>query len=143
MPVQEGENIGELAAELRVSLGQIFRRVRAEHGFQMGQGAVLGTLDREGPRSISDLAAAAKMRPQSMAQTVKELEAAGCVTRRPDPGDGRRFFIELTELGLQRLRDDRRRRDDWLARTLETELTPSERASLAAAAPLLRRLSDA
>jgi DNA-binding MarR family transcriptional regulator len=141
--VQKHENAGELAAELRVSLGQIFRRIRAEHGFPMGQGAVLGTLDRDGPQSVSDLAAAAKMRPQSMAQTVKELEEAGCVTRRPDPGDGRRFFIELTDVGLQRLREDRRRRDDWLARVLETELSASERATLAAAAPLLRRLSDA
>jgi DNA-binding MarR family transcriptional regulator len=141
--VQEDESIGELAAELRVSLGQIFRRVRAEHGFPMGQGAVLGTLDRGGPQSVSDLAAAAKMRPQSMAQTVKELEEARCVTRRPDPDDGRRFFIELTELGLQRLQEDRRRRDDWLARVLEAELTSDERATLAAAAPLLRRLSDA
>jgi DNA-binding MarR family transcriptional regulator len=141
--VQEDENIGELAAELRISLGQIFRRVRAEHGFPMGQGAVLGTLDRDGPKSVSDLAAAAKMRPQSMAQTVKELEQAGCVTRSPDPADGRRLFVELTEAGLQRLQEDRRRRDDWLARALDTELSTEERATLAAAAPLLRRLSDA
>jgi DNA-binding MarR family transcriptional regulator len=141
--VQEDENIGELAAELRISLGQIFRRIRAEHGFPMGQGAVLGTLDRDGPKSVSDLAAAAKMRPQSMAQTVKELEEAGCVTRRPDPQDRRRLFVELTDLGLQRLQEDRRRRDDWLARVLETELSAEERATLLAAAPLLRRLTDA
>jgi DNA-binding MarR family transcriptional regulator len=141
--VQDHESAGELAAELRVSLGQIFRRVRAEHGFPMGQGAVLGALDRDGPQSVSDLAAAAKMRPQSMAQTVKELEQAGCVTRRPDPQDGRRFFVELTETGLRRLQEDRARRDGWLARALDEELTASERATLAAAAPLLRRLSDA
>ena len=51
---------------------------------------VLGRLDREGPASISDLAAAERMRPQSMAQTVRDLEAAGLVSRRPDPDDGRR-----------------------------------------------------
>jgi DNA-binding MarR family transcriptional regulator len=119
------------------------RRLRSEHGFLMGQGAVLGALDRDGPQSTSDLAAGAKMRPQSMAQTVKELEQAGFVSRRPDPDDGRRVFIELTELGARRLAEDRRRRDDWLARTLESELTAEERATLAAAAPLLRRLSDA
>jgi DNA-binding MarR family transcriptional regulator len=141
--VQDDESIGELAAELRVSLGQIFRRVRAEHGFPMGQGAVLGALDRDGPQSTSELAAGAKMRPQSMAQTVKELEHAGFVSRRPDPDDRRRFFIELTELGLQRLQEDRARRDGWLARALAEELSPDERATLAAAAPLLRRLSGA
>jgi DNA-binding MarR family transcriptional regulator len=139
--VQQDENIGELAAELRVSLGQIFRRIRAEHGFPMGQGAVLGALDRDGPQSISDLAAGAKMRPQSMAQTVRELEDGGYVVRRADPNDGRRFFIELTPEGLALLQEDRRRRDGWLARALDEEFSASERATLAAAAPLLRRLS--
>ena len=123
LPVHQDENIGELAAELRVALGQIFRRVRAEHGFPMGQGAALGALDREGPQSISDLAAGAKMRPQSMAQTVKELEESGYVERRPDPHDGRRSIVELTPQGLERLQADRRRRDGWLARTLDEELT--------------------
>jgi DNA-binding MarR family transcriptional regulator len=140
--VHQDENIGELAAELRVALGQIFRRVRAEHGFPMGQGAALGALDREGPQSISDLAAGAKMRPQSMAQTVKELEESGFVERRPDPHDGRRSIVELTPQGLERLQSDRRRRDGWLARTLDEELTREERATLAAAAPILRRIAN-
>jgi DNA-binding MarR family transcriptional regulator len=140
--VHQDENIGELAAELRVALGQIFRRVRAEHGFPMGQGAALGALDREGPQSISDLAAGAKMRPQSMAQTVKELEESGYVERRPDPHDGRRSIVELTPQGLERLQSDRRRRDGWLARTLDEELTREERATLAAAAPILRRIAN-
>ena len=140
--MHQDENIGELAAELRVALGQIFRRVRAEHGFPMGQGAALGSLDREGPQSISDLAAGAKMRPQSMAQTVKELEESGFVERRPDPHDGRRSIVELTPQGLERLQSDRRRRDGWLARTLDEELTREERATLAAAAPILRRIAN-
>ena len=140
--MHQDENIGELAAELRVALGQVFRRVRAEHGFPMGQGAALGALDREGPQSISDLAAGAKMRPQSMAQTVKELEQSGYVERRPDPHDGRRSIVELTPQGLERLQSDRRRRDGWLARTLDEELTREERATLAAAAPILRRIAN-
>ena len=92
--MHEDENVGELAAELRVALGQIFRRIRSEHVFPMGQGAVLGALDREGPQSTSDLAAGAKMRPQSMAQTVRELEEAGYVVRRADPGD---VFVLATD----------------------------------------------
>jgi DNA-binding MarR family transcriptional regulator len=136
------ENIGELAAELRVSLGQILRRVRAEHGFPMGQGAVLGALDREGPKSISELAAGARMRPQSMAQTVRELEDAGLVGRRPDPSDGRRAIIELTPAGLEALEADRRHRVGWLAQVLSEDLSESERATIRAAAPILRRIAD-
>jgi DNA-binding MarR family transcriptional regulator len=136
------ENAAELAAELRIALGQMIRRVRAEHSFPLGQGAVLGALDREGPRSISDLAAGARMRPQSMAQTVRELEDGGFVARRPDPADGRRSFIELTDEGLRRLQADRHQRDGWLARVLNEELSESERATIRAAAPILRRIAD-
>jgi DNA-binding MarR family transcriptional regulator len=136
------ENIGELAAELRISLGQILRRVRVEHSFPMGQGAVLGALDREGPKSISDLAASARMRPQSMAQTVRELEDRGLVARAPDPGDGRRSFISLTPEGLRHLEADRRQRDGWLAQVLSEDLSESERETIRAASPILRRIAD-
>jgi DNA-binding MarR family transcriptional regulator len=71
-----------LASELRVVLGQLMRRLRAEHRFPISHGTVLGRLDREGPRSVSDLAAAERVRPQSMAQTVADLEADGLVSRR-------------------------------------------------------------
>jgi DNA-binding MarR family transcriptional regulator len=132
---------GPLAAELRESLGKLIRRLRAEHGFPLPQGAALGQLSRGGPQSVSDLAAAARMRPQSMAQTVKELEDGGYVVRRPDPDDGRRVIIELTDAGLAALAADRRRRDGWLAGALE-ELSAEERALLQDAAPLLRRIAD-
>lgn len=132
-----------LAAELRLALGQIVRRLRAEQGFSLPQGAVLGRLDRDGPQSISELAAGAHMRPQSMAQTVRELEEGGLVERRPDPGDKRRAFVELTPAGREAIAANRARRDGWLTRALETELSDSERALLDQVAPLLRRLADA
>jgi DNA-binding MarR family transcriptional regulator len=132
-----------LAGELRETLGQIVRRLRAENTFPLTQGAVLGRLDREGPRSISELAAGARMRPQSMAQTVHELEQAGLVVRRPDPRDRRRAFVEVTAAGREALTEDRRRRDGWLARVLEGELSDAERALLHSAMPLLRRIADA
>jgi DNA-binding MarR family transcriptional regulator len=132
-----------LAAELREALGQIVRRLRVEHGFPLPQGAVLGRLDREGPQSVSDLAAGAHMRPQSMAQNVHELEARGFVRRRPDPDDRRRAFVELTEAGREALTLDRAHREGWLARALDEELTPAERALLERVLPLLRRLGEA
>src|SRR6202035_4408229 len=88
-----------LASDLRVVLGQLVRRLRAEHRFSLSQGAVLGRLDREGTSSIGELAVAERVRPQSMAQTVCDLEALGLIARRPDPGDRRRVLVELTESG--------------------------------------------
>jgi DNA-binding MarR family transcriptional regulator len=135
---------GQLAHELRETVGRVVRRLRAEPGGPpVGQLAVLGRLDREGPASISDLAAADRMRPQSMAQTVRDLEDAGLVSRRPDPADGRRAFVELTPAGLEALRATRARREDWLTRTLDSELDPEERELLRRALADLGRVADA
>ena len=87
------------AGELRLVLGQLVRRLRAEYSFPVAQATVLSRLDREGPQTASALAAAERVRPQSMAQTLAELEAAGLIERRPDPGDRRSSQIELTEGG--------------------------------------------
>ena len=132
-----------IAHEFRETLGRVIRRLRAEGGQPpVGQMAVLGRLDREGPASTSDLAAAERMRPQSMAQTVRDLESAGLVSRRPDPDDGRRALVELTPAGLERLLTTRARREGWLAELFEHEFTAAEREKLRAALPLLRRIAD-
>ena len=132
-----------IAHEFRETLGRVIRRLRAEGGQPpVGQMAVLGRLDREGPASTSDLAAAERMRPQSMAQTVRDLESAGLVSRRPDPDDGRRALVELTPAGLDRLHTTRARREGWLAELFEREFTAAERETLRAALPLLRRIAD-
>jgi DNA-binding MarR family transcriptional regulator len=131
-----------MASELRVVLGQLVRRLRAEHRFSLAHGAVLGRLDREGPLGTSDLAAAERVRPQSMAQTVSELEADGLVTRRPDPADGRRALLELTDQGRQTLGADRRQRDGWLIQAISESFSEQEQQALAQAVPLLTRLAD-
>lgn len=131
-----------VAAELRVVLGQLFRRLRAEHTFSLSQATVLGRLDREGPRSVSDLAAAERVRPQSMAQTVGDLENEGLVVRTPDPTDGRRALVGLTDAGRSTIEAERQRRDGWLAQGMAEALSAEEQETLAAALPLLRRLVD-
>lgn len=130
------------ASELRIVLGHLVRRLRAEHRFSLSQGAVLGRLDREGPGSTSDLAAAERVRSQSMAQTVGELEADGLISRRPDPVDGRRSLVELTDKGRQVLAADRRQRDGWLAGAIADEFSKQEQQALAHAVQLLERLAD-
>jgi DNA-binding MarR family transcriptional regulator len=132
-----------LAHELRETLGRVVRRLRAEPGPSVGRMAVVGRLDRDGPSSISDLAARERMRPQSMAQTVHDLEADRFVSRRPDPSDRRRAFIELTTAGRDLLQTTRAGRETWLTDVLERELDPGERTLLHDALALLRRIADA
>jgi DNA-binding MarR family transcriptional regulator len=129
------------ASELRVVLGQLMRRLRAEHRFPIHHGAVLGRIDREGPVSVSALALAEKVRPQSMAQTVGELEADGLVKRRPDPDDGRRALVELTSSGRRMLEDDRSRRVGWLVSAIE-ELPKRDQEVLSRATAIIGRLAE-
>jgi hypothetical protein len=119
-----------LASELRVVLGQLIRRLRAEHRFPLSHGTVLGRLDREGSQSVSDLAVSERVRPQSMAQTVG------------DPRDGRRALVILTEAGRAELAADRQRREGWLVRAIE-DLPAEDRATVERAIVLLRHLADA
>jgi DNA-binding MarR family transcriptional regulator len=131
-----------LASRLRLVLGQLVRRMRSEHRFPLTQGAVLGRLDREGRKSIGDLAGAERVRPQSMTQTIADLEAEGLIERSADPDDGRRTLVELTAQGLITLEADRRHREGWLARALAEDLSPAEQRLLAEALELLERLDE-
>jgi DNA-binding MarR family transcriptional regulator len=133
---------GPLAGELSVVLGHLIRRLRTQHRFSLSQGSVLGRLDREGPQCTSHLATAERVRPQSMGQTVAELEEQGLVERRADPDDGRRALIELTEAGRVELREVRGRREGWLAEAIEESFSDEERRALERAVPLLGRLAE-
>jgi DNA-binding MarR family transcriptional regulator len=141
VPVEKATT-APLAHELRETLGRLVRRLRAEPGPSVRHMTVLSRLDRHGPSSTSELAAAERMRPQSMAQTVHDLEEDGLVSRRPDPADRRRAFVELTDAGLELLRATRARRETWLAQALDRELDEHERELLREALALLRRLAD-
>jgi DNA-binding MarR family transcriptional regulator len=131
-----------LASELRVVLGRLLRRLRAEHRVSLTQAAVLGRLDRDGTQSIGDLATAEQVRPQSMSQTLAELEADGLVRRRSDERDGRRILVGLTKEGRETLTRDRAVREGWLASTLAEHFSESDLRVLEEAVTLLRRLSE-
>lgn len=144
MPTQSDTHadIAPLAADLRVAVGQLVRRLRSENLFPLTQTWVLGRLDREGPASVSDLAQALRVRPQSMAQTVGDLEAEGMVERNPDPSDRRRALVSLTEAGQARILADRAAREGWLVKALEG-LTEDDRETIERSIEILARLADA
>src|SRR5438270_6751922 len=142
MSATESLETTHLASDLRVVLGQLLRRLRAEHRFPLSHGSVLGRLDREGPQSVSDLATKERVRPQSMAQTVADLEADGYVERHPDPHDRRRAIVALTGSGRTTLAEDRRRREGWLARALDERLSVHERRVIEEAVEILRRIAE-
>jgi DNA-binding MarR family transcriptional regulator len=137
--------LAALAGELRISLSKLIRRLReqAQPGdFTSAQKSVLLRLDRDGPATVSALARAESVRPQSMRVTVAGLEAIGAVNGEPDPADGRQTLIALTPTFRKTIKASRAAKDDWLLRALQAQLSPQEQDALAAAVKLLQRLAD-
>ncbi|MFG2616574.1 MarR family winged helix-turn-helix transcriptional regulator [Streptomyces sp. NPDC048507] len=130
-----------VATELRTAMGRLTRRVKHEDRIPLGQASVLGTLDRNGAMTTSDLAADQRVRPQSMARAVGLLMEQGLVARRAHPTDGRKSLVDLSPQGRAALEAERGRRAGWLAQAIELELTDEERDVLARSVALMERLA--
>jgi DNA-binding MarR family transcriptional regulator len=134
-----------LAGDLRALISKLKRRLREQSNagdLTPSQVSVLLRLEREGPTTMSNLARAEGMRPQSMGSAVALLEAAGFVSGAPDPNDGRQTILSLTDRCREWIREGRAARQDWLFRTLRARFSPQEQKELAATVELLRRLVD-
>jgi len=134
------------AHEIRVVVGRLRRRLRESYdteGLTPTQTSVLSRLSKDGPSSASALAAAERVRPQSMAMTLGALDERGLIERRPDPDDRRRQLISVSEAGHAFLEDKRRAGEEWLSQALESGFTEEERRFIISSLALLDRLSDA
>lgn len=132
-----------VAADLRALLRHMNRRLRQQADFgdlTRSQLNVLSLLEREGPATVSDLARAEGVRPQSMGATVAALEEAGLVRREPDPADRRKSSISLSEVAREQIAAKRLVRQDWLQRALSRELSPGELERVSEALVLLSRI---
>jgi DNA-binding MarR family transcriptional regulator len=135
-----------MAGELRVVLGRLSRRLREQShagDFTGTQKSVLLRLERDGPATVTTLAKAEGVRPQSMGATIAVLEAAGLVAGAADPADGRQTILSLTEACREMVRASRAAREDWLFHAIQTKFAPHELAQLASSIALLQRLSEA
>jgi len=123
---------------------RVARRLRAEKSVQEltdGQFSVLALLDRNGPLTPRVLAEHERVQPPSMTRTLAGLLARGLIDRAGDPTDRRQVIVGLTESGTRAVEETRQRRDAWLDRRL-IDLEPKERAVLAEASEILRRIAD-
>ncbi|HTT52161.1 MAG TPA: MarR family transcriptional regulator [Streptosporangiaceae bacterium] len=135
----------DVADALRVSIGLLLRRLRqvpTEGELTLPESSALTRLDRGGPATASALARLEQISPQSMGATLAGLETRGLVERRPDPRDGRRVVLSVSETGLKVLRGRRGARTEKLAQALTAGFSRAEIRQLRDAAPLLERLAQ-
>jgi DNA-binding MarR family transcriptional regulator len=134
-----------LATEIRVLVGKLKRRFREKANLgdlTPSQLAVLRRLDSEGPATVTNLARAEGMRPQSMGANIAVLEAAGLVSGAPDPNDGRQTILSLTAACREKVKVGRMACDVWLIEALHRTLSSTEQHELARAIELLKRLVE-
>lgn len=146
-PQQTRSDAG-LASALRISVSRLARRLRAERlakGLEPSlsdtQLAALAALERHAEMTPGELADHEKVQPPSMTRVIAALEERGLVTRGPHATDRRQVVLRVTEHGRAVVQQSRQLREAWLAQRLR-ELTPQERATLRAAAPILEKLSQ-
>src|ERR1700722_13674005 len=119
----------ELAGEIRVTLSKLSRRLREQaHAADLtgAQKSALLRLERDGPATVTTLARAEGVRPQSMGATVAALESMGLLTGAPDPADGRQIILSITSSRREWIRTAREAREDWLLRAIRAQLSPEE-----------------
>jgi len=134
-----------LAAEMRTVFRKLKLRLR-EHGggndLTPSQASVLLRLEKDGSATVSSLARAEGMRPQSMSAIVTPLQESGLVSGAPDQSDGRQTLMSLTPRCLKWLQESRAARQDWLTTTISRKLSVHEQEQLQAALELLTRLAE-
>ncbi len=140
-----GDSAVMAARDLRVLFSRLRRRLRSlgvDDDLTPSQTAVLTRLWKEGASSASALAGAERVRPQSMATIVAALEQRGLIERTPDPEDGRRQVVSLTDDGRRRAESDRQVREEWLACVIQERYSERERRIILDALSLLERLTE-
>ncbi|MFN2490211.1 MAG: MarR family transcriptional regulator [Actinomycetota bacterium] len=134
---------GAVAARLRLAVMRLARRLRRQATTDATPSmlSALSTLEHSGPLTLGDLAAIEGVRPPSMTRIVARLEEDALVARVADRDDRRVARVSLTPAGGHLIRQNRTRKDAYLARRLGA-LDARDRALLARAIPVIERLLD-
>jgi DNA-binding MarR family transcriptional regulator len=144
-PVPESGIASDLAAQIRTVLSRLKRRLREQGGrgdLTPSQISVLLRLEKDGAATVSGLARAEGMRPQSMSSIVTSLQGAGLVCSSSDPNDGRQTLMSLSNKCGKLLRESRAARQDWLTTAILQNLSAQEQHQLSATLGLLNRLTE-
>lgn len=133
-----------VASRMRMAVMRLSRRVRHESlggDVTSSMLSALATVDRRGPLTLGELAAAERMQPPSMTKIVARLEESGLLVREIDARDRRVARVQVTREGRRFINRSRSRGSAYIAARLAT-LAPEERAVVEAALPVLERLLE-
>jgi DNA-binding MarR family transcriptional regulator len=132
----EAQSIGELL----FALGTLGIRQRPRE-LSLTALSTLSTVERTGPRRLTDLAVGEGVTQPSMSVLVNQLESLGLVERQSDAQDGRVVRVTITPAGREHL-STLRRAGASVFEVLIDKLASSEAATLRAALPAFGRMLE-
>jgi DNA-binding MarR family transcriptional regulator len=141
-PIAPGDELNP--ARLRIAVGRMARWLRptaAAGALTATEVDVLLVAMRRGPARMSDIASFCGVNPTMLSRMVPRLEAAGLLGRQVDESDKRAWRIAATAKSHRLVEKVLSEREGALTRLL-AELSPEDRAAIAAATPVLEKLSE-
>ena len=131
----------EVADRLGMAITRLARLLRqqAVDDLTPTMRAAVGTIAREGPLTLGELAASEQVAPPTITKVVAKLEDRGLVEREGDPTDRRVARVVLSDLGVRWLEADRQRRHAWLADRID-KLDATDRDGLVRAVSAIESL---
>ena len=135
-PAEDGQHAASAVHDLLASFIRLTPR-----DMSLTSVSALSTLNRTGPRRITELAASEGVTQPSVTALVASLVRDGFVERLSDPADRRVVMVAITEEGAAYLRDRRAASTEIFAEAVE-KLSADEAATLTAALPVVERLRD-
>ena len=131
----------EVADRLGMAITRLARLLRQQAADDLTptMRAAVGTIAREGPLTLGELAASEQVAPPTVTKVVAKLEDRGLVEREADPTDRRVVRVVLSDRGQRWLEADRQRRHAWLAERIDN-LDAAERDRLVRAVDAIESL---
>ena len=145
-PRSELNDVDEVARALHLTIGRIARSLRRNHRtgeLTLSEASLLARIEATGPTTPGALAASENVRPQAIAATLSSLETFGYLRREPDPEDGRRTIVSLTDHGHALRQQRRNESTDRLSQAISDTVGGSELGALRDAVALIARVADA
>ena len=104
LPPYRDSIAGSLLSAREAVMDQI-RPILRDANVTEQQWRVLRVLENSGPMDPSRLADESILSPPSLARILRDLSESGLLERLPDPTDGRRAIVQITDQGRQQLQE--------------------------------------
>lgn len=143
MVTTRDDRLLETASRLRLAIVRTARRMRQEAGTDLSPtlAAALGTIERHGPLTPSELAEIERIQRPTATRIAATLESEGLIARAPDPSDGRASLLSISPQGRALLRRLRKRKNAYLSRRFR-EMDDADIEALDRAAEVLERMLE-